>query len=1100
MNGIIVHRDSRLEVLAGQLAQALDAESSENVLAPRTLVVAHPGLGRWLLRAFAQRDGLRGIAANFDLIEPWQWLERAAESALSEPAGADWQHERLRWHIHALLPDIDDAHVAAYLTGGQGAARRLQLAERLAGVFAQYLIYRPDWLADWEKGKDRGDWQAGLWRRLRKRIAQPHRAQRNAQLVAALSAKGDGERLPLHVFGVSHLPADILDALQALSAHREVHLWFPDPCRHYWADLKTPRELLRLQPDGEDLYYDIGHPLLVSLGRMAQDFFIRLDALGLELGGDEGTDGDAPATLLGTVQTSIRECDPSKVGAHASTADDASLRVHSCTTRLRELEVLKDALLGALAADPQLQHNEIVVMAPDMGAYAPLLPAVFGEAARYSDDRSNIPWHLADVHLAQTHPLLRAFAKLLDLAESRFAVSEVLDFLGVPAVARRFGLAPEDRAALETPLRRAHVAWGLDAAMKAQAGGAAVEQNSWAFGFDRVFAGLIAGADSDDILLDGILPLAGIDSTLAEALGRLHRLLDTLRGMREGFRQSRTLRDWCDWLAARVDALFRADPRDAAEQNALDALRRAIAEVGAQADAAGAEPLPWIAMREALRGQLDAVSARQPFLLGGVTFCGLVPQRSIPFKMVCLLGMNEGEFPRQGADSGLNRMLRNPRRGDRDTRREDRYLFLEALMSARARLHLSFIGRSADDGSRTNPAAPLAELLRFLDEQCGLGKDDARPWLIEEPLQPFDPKYFRENDRGLFSYAAAWAHRTGVLESAPPFIDLSTVQVEPPQSAELSFAGLRGFWRDPIKAQLRTLAGIDRGAFDTDAGADREPLQATTDRRERFEWRLAMTALESGQSALPAAMPDALSASGAFAAGAIGASAYAAARELAQPVLAMAREILGSDARRQPCAVAFECLGTRLTGTVADVFECADGRRVLLGLSLHRAAEFRDLVPFFIDWAALRLSGIAAECVFLEYPEKAKEPHDAPLAKFIRTQSVERLRAGIEALSRRALESADRPLLFASKTAWAWCEADPDARWDKARAAWEGSDHHTGERDYAPGYAKLFAREMDFLDGKSAASKAFEAACLLVAGALDPGHHVLLAELRTEAA
>jgi exodeoxyribonuclease V gamma subunit len=388
-------------------------------------------------------------------------------------------------------------------------------------------------------------------------------------------------------------------------------------------------------------------------------------------------------------------------------------------------------------------------------------------------------------------------------------------------------------------------------------------------------------------------------------------------------------------------------------------------------------------------------------------------------------------------------------------------------------------------------------LLRFLDEQCGFGKDDARPWLIEEPLQPFDPKYFRENDRGLFSYAAAWAHRTGALESTPPFIDLSPARVVPLQSAELSFAGLRGFWRDPIKAQLRTLAGIDRGALDTDAGADREPLQATTDRRERVEWRLAMTALESGESALPATMPEELAASGAFAAGAIGASTYAAARERAQPVLAKVREILGPDARHRPCAVAFECLGARLTGTVSDVFECAGGRRVLLGLSLHRAAEFRDLVPFFIDWAALRLSGVAAECVFIEFDKK---PASSSLSKAFAAQSPEQWRTGFETLLKLALESVERPLLFPARTAWAWYNAEPDKRWDKARSAWEGSDHHIGERDHAPGYAQLFARDLDFLDGESAASGAFAAACTLVAGVLDPGHPVLLAQPRTEAA
>lgn len=1107
MAGFFVQRNSRTEALAGKLFEVLDAQSPERVLAPQTVVVAHPGLGRWLLGEFARRSP-RGIAANFDLIQPWQWLERVAGRLLPDAAGADWKHERLRWHIHALLPALGDAAVAGYLSGGHGALRRMQLAERLAGVYAQYLIYRPDWIVDWENGQDRDLWQADLWRRLRKRIAGPHRAQRSAKLVAALGAGGDGERLPLHVFGVSHLPADILDALRTLSAHREVHLWFPDPCRRYWADLKTPRELLKLQPDGEELYYAVGHPLLVSLGRMAQDLFIRLDALGLDLGGEEVMD-EAPSNLLGALQISIRDCEVCVVGKHALHEDDASLRVHACATRLRELEVLKDVLLDALTADPDLQHRDIVVMAPVIADYAPLLPAVFGEPARHSEDAMSIPWHLADVRLAQTQPLLRAFAKLLDMAESRFTLSEVLDFLDVRAIARRFGLASEDRAALETVLRRAHVAWGLDAAMKAQAGGAEVAQNSWAFGFDRLFAGRIAGTDTDGAvvegpLVDGILPLAGVDAQTAEALGRLHRLLDALRELRREFGNFRTLRGWCDWLAAQVDALFRADVREATESNALDALRRIFAELGSQADTAGAESLPWSAMREIVLGQLDAVTIHQPFLLGGVTFCGLVPQRSIPFKMVCLIGMNEGEFPRQGADSSLNRMLDHPRRGDRDTRREDRYLFLEALMAARERLHISFVGRNVSDGSKANPAAPLAELLRFLDEQQALGKDHNRPWLVDQPLQPFDARYFlagsKASDPRLFSYAAVWAHRAGTLESAPAFIDLSASRAVSKDQRELTFDGLRRFWRDPIKTQVQRVAGIDRAALDTDALDDREPLSPDTDRRERHELRLALAALESGQSALAAALPAGLAGSGAFATGAIGARAYAQVRKRAQPVLEMARNILGPDARRRAQVVAFDVAGMRMSGTVADVFDCANGRRVLLGLSINRAAEFRDLVSFFIDRAALQLSGISTECAFVEFGKYAKNPAHASLLESIKVQSPKQLQAGIEALAKMARDAVMRPLLFAPKSAWAWCSAGADARWDKARMVWEGGDHNVGERDYAPGYAELFARELDLFDRDSEASKAFEAACKQVAAVLDPDCSVLCSDSRAEAA
>jgi exodeoxyribonuclease V gamma subunit len=965
------------------------------------------------------------------------------------------------------------------------------LADRLAGVYAQYLIYRPDWIEDWENGRPK-DWQGSLWQRLRQRIHGPHRAQRHARIVEALAARGDGASEPLHVFGVSHLPADVLAALRAVSAHRAVHLYFPDPCREYWADLQSKRELLRKGEIDEEWHFEIGHPLLVSLGRMAQDFFIALEGAGIELdAGEDNAQAQSP-NLLTCMQDGIRAGESKLARAIPATPADASLRVHACVTRLRELEVLKDALLEFLRGNAKLKHRDIVVMAPDIGAYAPYLPAVFGEAAHYSADPGQIPWHLADVRLAQTHPLLRAFAKLLDLGESRFTLSEVLDLLDVPALARRFGLDGDDRDGLEATLRRAGVAWGLDAAMKAAAGGAAVENNTWSFGFDRIFAGAIAGTDTDGQLLDEVLPLPGIDASAAFALGRAHRLLHSLRELRDGFAQPRRLRDWCAWLGERVEVLFRVDADDAAEGRALDALRRALAELGTQSTAAGAQKLSWSVAREAVRGQLDAVSERQPFLLGGVTFCGLVPQRSIPFRVVCLIGMNEGEFPRDGADTGLNRMLEQPRRGDRDTRREDRQLFLEALMAARQHLHISYIGRDAIEDRRIDPAAPLAELLQFLDECHGLSAKGKRPWLIEHPQQPFDARYYDASDIRLFSFNGRFAKDADARVEPVAFIDLAgSAQPARDETRIWTLDGLTRFWRDPLKAQLHELAGIDRGALEDDAALDREPLESNFDRRERMETRCVLDALRRGAATLPESVPYELARSGALAGGAIGAQAWADLRERAQPALVELRRTLGENARQAPRNIELDIDGSRIAGIVRDVYARANGKSALVGLRMNRAADFGDLLPFYIRYAMLRLSDVAVEPIFLEQAESGAEREPALLAA-IRTQDDRQLRGGLQALLALAQQSQQAPLPFPAKTAWAWCTAKPDARLEKARKAWRDDDGERGESRYAPGYNALFLRGADFPGGDGAASRAFARTCARVAAVLDPQRTILL--------
>jgi exodeoxyribonuclease V gamma subunit len=1091
MSELIVHRDSRTEVLAAQLAAALERSRQPNPLAAQTVVVAHLGLRRWLLGEFASR-GRRGIAANFDMILPWQWLERTAHVLLGDEAlvDGDWRSEALRWRIYAALPALGSATLHAYLRGRKDAERRrFQLADHLAAVFAQYLIYRPDWIVAWEQGGGGDDWQAQLWRLLRRSIAAPHRVQPRDALLAKLAQHGDGEKLPLHVFGVSHLAPDILDALHALAGHRLVHLYFPDPCRHYWADLQTPRALLKLQPESEELYFDVGHPLLVSLGRMAQDFFIGLDARGVDLGGDE-YEPIAPRNLLQAVQASVRECAPVLAGEPPARADDASLRVHACHTRLRELEVLRDALLGFLAdsecSSDVLQHRDIVVMAPNISAYAPYLPAVFGAPATYADDRAHIPWHLADVGLASQHPLLAAFARALDLSDSRFAVSEVMDFLDVPAVARRFGIDVPARAAIDHRLRSARVAWGLDAAMKESVGAAAVAQNSWAFGFDRLFAGLIAGDDTSDELLDGIWPVPRMSGSDGEAIGRLQCLVDTLSGIRDGFAVSRELTQWCDWLIERLDALF--DVRDEHETAAFESLRSVLIRLGDQAGAAGSAALPWSVMRQAVHAELDKVSERQLFLLGGVTFCGLVPQRSIPFRVVCLLGMNEGEFPRRGGDVGLNRMLTAPRRGDRDTRREDRYLFLEALMAAREHLHISYVGEGVQDGKPRNPASPLAELLQFLDaQQRPVGQ--ARPWLVRHPLQPSDARYFDATDPRLFTFDRSFLDASP-RASAAAFIDVERLSAHAPVAArEVSLSWLKRFWRDPAKARLRDEAGLSLDALDVESWPDREPLTTGSDRRERVEQRLLQQALTTGTDELPATAPDWLARSGVLAAGAAGERAYAQARERTQAVLDAARKRLG--ARLEPCVHAVDLDlgdGTRLLGRV-QAWRNESGTCVFAAKP-NGEAKLNELLPFYIDYAAARLDS-GATAFFVEYVKKNKSPVRVPkLFDAIVEQSEHQLRGGLRRLVDLAV---GKVLLFPPYTAWEWLNASPATRAANARRRWEGVEFSPvgGERDFSA-YAALIARDADFLDEASAAHTRFADTASIVAAVLDPRRHALL--------
>ncbi len=1104
---IEIYRSSRIETLADLLAQHLVDARPAAVLAPATILVGHLGMKRWLTAHLANRPPVRKaggrphprIAANLELLLPSEWLDRMAQRHLGAHGIAIEPYRRtaLRWRIFDALPRLEAPEVARYLEGEDAERRRFQLADRLAGLYAQYLVYRRDWLAGWESVSDAAPahWQGELWRQLVADIALPHRGRRMAELMHRLAQlQVDPDEPALHVFGLSHLPPDALLALDALSASRRVCLYFPDPCRELWEELASRREALEADLDGGSYLEAIGHPLLATLGRLGQHYSLllrRRDALcDLTDLYDEEAPAEPPtdAPLLARVQHSLRTLQPMAAarpdGAPGDPRLDASLRVHVCHTRLRELEVLKDALLDRLAADPTLQPREIVVMAPNMALYAPLLPTVFGEPGQR---HALLPWQMADVTLLRTHPLLGAVRELLDLPAQRITRSQVLALLALPAVQRRFGLDESRLAALERWLARSHVAWGLDGAMKAEFGAAPAHEHSFAFGLDRMAMGLLTGG-SEERTIEDILPAAPVTGPESEAFGALWGLLAALREGRAGLGTVRPLSAWASALQRWFGALFAADHADEEEAAALAVIGRLTAQLGEEPLAAGVDPeVAWPVVREALAQALDGIPERQRFLAGGITFCGMVPQRSIPFRCVALIGLNDGDYPRPRSDGGLDLMQAQPRLGDRDGRQEDRYLFLEALMSARETLHLSYVGEDAREGSARNPAQPLAELLGFLDLAHGLaGADDEgkRYWRVRHPLQPFDGRYFEAGgaDPRLYSYSAAYA---GVRPDAGARDRrfLAGLDELAPAGSEgpIALADLCAFLRDPSRWWCQRVLGLSRAALEQDDEGDAEPLDTDRDARDPITVDLVRAALATGDD-IPADPPLHYARSGRYPGGMLGAEAWATVRAEAEAWLAAARTLpplRHSTATARTLGVDLSLGEQRVTGDIGPIYT-HEGKLWLVAISTA-ADGFQQRLPLYARWAALRLAhpdvaaGVHLLCAQGDSPAIGPDPPfpDDPA----------QLETGLRELIARYRDAQATVGHYFPRTSHAYASSGGDLL--RATQAWSDG-RGRGEREHGPGYHALLGGDESFLVPGTAAHARFAAIAMRLQAVLAP--------------
>lgn len=839
-----IHRAERADTLVEALADVL-AAGSDDPFAAETVAVPERGVERWLAQRLAHRLGAGtgggGVCANVRFPAPAALLGGVvAHVTGTDPATDPWSPGRSVWPLLELIDEAvadpgDDRFtaLAAHLERG-GHGRRYALARTLAGLFGSYATHRPELLRRWRAGEDavHADlvWQPELWRRLHAALGVPGPAERLDDAVARLRGGADpgpevGPRLSL--FGPTRLAAEHLTVLEALAAHREVHLWLPHPSPAMWDAVRAARTPGVPSRAADTSAGAVRHPLLRSLGRDTRELALRLPAAGP---GVTDTHHPAPAgsgtpTLLSRLQTALRDdaVPPAPEDRPLLDVDDRSVALHSCHGPDRQVEVLREVLLGLLAADPDLEPRDIIVMCPDIEVFAPLITASFGLAPDADSpdgagpSREELhPGHrlrvrLADRALRQANPLLGTVSSLLELAGSRVSASQVLDLVASAPVRRRFRFDDDALERLSELVTAAGVRWGLDAAHRRPYRLDGIEQNTWRAGLDRMLVGVaMAETPGAPAWLGTALPLDEVDSSDVDLVGRLAEFVDRLATVLGALRGPQPLSVWVDALVEGLSALTDTTPTDAWQAGQARAeLADVVASAGPQAATVDLD-LPDVRglLAERLRGR----PSRANFRTGTLTVATLVPMRAVPHKVVCLLGCDDGVFPRAGAPDGDDVLARDPVVGERDPRGEDRQLLLDALCSATR--HLVVVSSGADErtGADRPPSVPVGELCDAIDAcvRTGTGTPASQALRARHPLQPFDRRNFTSGAllaAGPFSFdraalrgaeAAAGPRTVTPLFGADPL-----PPPEDPPDGVVELDELVAFVEHPVRAFLR---------------------------------------------------------------------------------------------------------------------------------------------------------------------------------------------------------------------------------------------------------------------------------------------------------
>ncbi|MGN7203826.1 exodeoxyribonuclease V subunit gamma [Pedobacter sp. SAFR-022] len=774
-----------------------------SVFQPNYLITQTEGMNSWLKLQLASQ---LGIAANFRFLKPNELIQqvyRVLEGKFQQSLSPQNQC----WLLYTILADEAFREryktVASYysLDAADKDLKRLALAEKLSDLFDQYQMYRPEMIRSWNAGTKVGmeheDWQQYLWMEARKRAdgSLPDKTAIADYISTALSdPRKRGllqEQMPLvQLAGMSVLTAFHLDIFHKIAEHIDLAFYMLNPAPEvYWFEDKHEKQVAILKKKGlfEPNEQSLGNALLTSWGKVIQNTF------GLLFENDTLVNAYEPIALMEPREDSLlhkiqadlfnNRPDAEREALCLEDVEDGSLVISSCFTPVREVEALYNYLVHLIDnRQGNLSARDIVVMVTDMDTYAPYIKAIFNNAPH------RFPYSLADENYSASDSIAAALLAVLSINAENFKAEQVMQLLDSGYLRKRFRFS--NLPLIRKVVAAANFRFGIE--------GAAADDTifvSWRYAMNRIMYGICMSGDEEYFLEnDGLFPLDMLEGDDALEIIRFCHFMEVLIDTIEERNRPRTITGW----VGHVENVLLNLVFDATEEEDEDyaVLMKQLEEYNIL-NTIISEPISYALFNYSIQQSISGMVKSGAFGGYGITFCSLIPMRSIPFRVVALLGMNFDKFPRKASQLMFNLIDKEKRKGDRNVKENDKHLFLETLLSAGDYLYISYLGQSVKDNTAIPPSALVDELIDYI--QTALPGIKAGEKLItKHPLHGFSRKYQAEDSK-LFTY---------LIESDRPLERAVVRKTDQFEFSEVQLDIMLNFLKNPIKGYYNKALSI----------------------------------------------------------------------------------------------------------------------------------------------------------------------------------------------------------------------------------------------------------------------------------------------------
>jgi len=761
-------------------------ERSMPVFTPRYIITQTEGMNNWLKHQMAAQ---LGIAANTIFLNPGTVIEQIFVE-LGGSYGNKIKRQHLDWLIFAILGKENFKNLfpiqAKYYA--DDAMKQWEFAVKLTDLFDQYQIYRSPTISRWNEMENidalKGDekWQAYIWRALKQHTNNEvlDITEIKKFILEKLKEPKTQEQLnrflpELILFGISIITPVHLELFFELSHYIDIKWYLTNPAPDdYWMDDRNEKSLFLARVKGKNVHHlNQGNDLLTSWGNVIQNTFKMLfrteefinaleDLLRL---------APEPKTLLGKVQHDIYYNSVVTGGINQEQLEDGSISIHEHYTMRREVEGVYNYIMDAVQRQKfgQLNERDIIVMVTDINAYAPFIRAVMDNAPY------KFQYSIADEHISNGDTVISTFIALLELNGSIFSAESVLQLLNSKYIRAKFGI--HNVPLLRNLILKANIRFGIENDYEANIDDTYLV--SWKYGLQKLMYGMCMDTDTQVDFGKSFYPVDAADNvTDMQQIIALTAFIEALSRMLQAQKGEKTLKEWKEYVENILGIFIYEEEQEKDEEHAK-IINKLNQNDLVELHTAGLK-INYEVISQRFINALSNESTQKNFLNKGITFCSPLPFRSIPFKIVAILGLNYDKFPRTEQRLDFNLMNRQPQPGDRNIKNNDKHLFLESLLSASAALYLSYIGKSVKNNKTLPPSILVEELLDYI--QASVKTGEVRQVLVQaHPLHTYSIRYNKPNEVLVPNYIirnqAAWPVPESEKNETPELkeFDLSSV-------------------------------------------------------------------------------------------------------------------------------------------------------------------------------------------------------------------------------------------------------------------------------------------------------------------------------------